>query len=230
MRTEMSQGLEVIAKEFMSDDPATKSLRCYAEYDRYFRINEVDPITILEVGVHLGESTKILSRGFPKARIVALDLTAQTIDFSAFPNVSYMQCDQRDAGRLEEIVEREFPEGIDLVLDDASHIGAFTAQTFRTCYPRLKSGGVYVIEDWGTGYLANWPDGAIYSEQTPEPAGAEIPLRLPSHDYGMVGFVKSLVDLAHEAAMRDGMSGPNSAISQIRRLEFTEGICFVMKH
>lgn len=217
--------LEQIARQFVSGDPASKSLRCYSEYDRYLYINGVNPVSILEVGVHLGVSTKVLSLGFPQARILALDVRIQPIEFSAFANVNYMQCDQRDHERLEAIIASEFPDGIDLVLDDASHLGANTARTFRVCYPRLKSGGVYIIEDWGTGYLPSWPDGAGYAELAPEPAGAEIPSRLPSHDYGMVGFVKSLVDLT------DGMSGgPNTSISQIRRLEFTEGICFVMKH
>ena len=59
--------LEQIARQFVSGDPASKSLRCYSEYDRYFYINGVNPVSILEVGVHLGVSTKVLSLGFASA-------------------------------------------------------------------------------------------------------------------------------------------------------------------
>ena len=93
--------LHRIAKDFVSNDPATKSLRCYAEYDGYFARHLPDPRTILEVGVHKGESTKVFSRAFPQAKIVAIDLAAPGIDFSDFPNVTYLQCDQTDTDRLE---------------------------------------------------------------------------------------------------------------------------------
>ena len=46
----------------------------------------------------------------------------------------------------------------------------------------------------------------------------------------MVGFVKTLVDYTHEEAMRGKHIGKSNIISQIRSLEFTEGICFIQKH
>jgi cephalosporin hydroxylase len=171
----------------------------------------------------------VFARGFPEARIVAVDLVLHDIDFSAHPNVRYLQCDQTDRERLEAIVREEFPDGLDLVLDDASHIGACSAATFLALWPHLRSGGVYIVEDWGTGYLDGWIDGAPYRELPAEPAGPGIAKRLPSHDHGMVGFVMSLVDLAHDAAMRDGLDVRTKHITQIRSLEFTEGICFALK-
>ena len=48
----------------------------------------------------------------------------------------------------------------------------------------LKPGGVYVVEDWGTGYGPKWADGAPYAPDG-TPGG---------HRAGMVGFVKELVD------------------------------------
>ncbi len=69
----------------------------------------------------------------------------------------------------------------------------------------LKPGGLYILEDWGTGYMSSWDDGAELSadvgidglEET-VPAGDGGARRLPSHDFGMVGLVKRLVD--HTAA------------------------------
>jgi hypothetical protein len=60
---------------------------------------------------------------------------------------------------------------------------------------RLKSGGHYFVEDWKTGYRADWPDGLeCGGVQLLAPAEHHIFKRIVSHDAGMVGFVKSLVD------------------------------------
>jgi hypothetical protein len=222
--------LEEIALNIRTSDPVTKSMRCYIEYEKYFEINNIFPKHILEIGVHKGESTKILSRRFPDSKIIALDISDQEIDFSEFPNIKYINCDQTDRKLLKNIILTEFPDGLDLILDDGSHIGVMSEVTFYVTYPHLKSGGVYIIEDWGTGYLKNWIDGGEYQEYKSTLNERQIPKRIPSHDYGMVGFVKSLVDLSHEQAMRNNYIGKSSGITQIRKLEFTEGICFIQKH
>jgi len=88
----------------------------------------------------------------------------------------------------------------------------------------LKPGGHYAVEDWGTGYWGNHhvhPDGEFFTPRKDngamhwlankvlKNAPIEWPKlgllgrllrryqytrRFPSHDYGMVGFVKQLVD------------------------------------
>jgi hypothetical protein len=52
----------------------------------------------------------------------------------------------------------------------------------------------HIIEDWGTGYFDDWPDGGHIQKLCSEAVDGLIPKRIPSHDFGMVGFVKSLVD------------------------------------
>ena len=37
---------------------------------------------------------------------------------------------------------------LDLVMDDASHLGPQTRASFETLFPRLRAGGLYIIEDW----------------------------------------------------------------------------------
>jgi len=115
-------------------------------------------------------------------------------DFGAYPNIVYEIADQTDRPRLEAICRLHAPEGFDLIIDDASHIGHAAAASYAALFPRLKSGGLYVIEDWGTGYYDDWPDGGHYQKINVESFDGLVPKRLPSHDFGMVGFVKSLVD------------------------------------
>jgi hypothetical protein len=189
----MSSLLE-LAKSNYSSDPVTKPLRYYEIYEQALREEGLSPKFILEIGVYEGESTKALARCFPSAHIVAVDLNLREIDFSDYENVHYLQCDQTDSAKLQSICKDHFPDGVDLVIDDASHIGHFSRLTFNYVIPYVKSGGLYIVEDWGTGYWETWVDGGLFADRKiPSPAG-RIPKSIKSHNFGMVGFVKSLVD------------------------------------
>lgn len=216
------------AKSFVSDDPTTKPLYYYGYFDEYFQKNKISPKTILEIGVFKGESTKVFSKVFPDAKIVALDFRLREIDFSGCPNVKYIQADQTDIQKLSEIISREFPQGIDLVIEDASHVGAKSHATFFGVFPFLKDRGVYIVEDWGTGYRDDWEDGKMFEPCVPD-MDADGPNRIRSHDFGMVGFVKSLVDLTHETAIRTNSSEPPRASSRLESLEFRESVCIARK-
>ena len=62
---------------------------------------------------------------------------------------THWQTDQSDASRLHEICDSAFGEAaIDLVIDDASHWYPETLASFEALFPRLRTGGVYIIEDW----------------------------------------------------------------------------------
>jgi hypothetical protein len=56
--------------------------------------------------------------------------------------------DQEDRQRMNEIMAAEFPDGLDLVIDDASHRYEPTKSSFETVFPFLRPGGIFVIEDW----------------------------------------------------------------------------------
>ncbi len=61
---------------------------------------------------------------------------------------------QQDAARLDEIWQTQFNAPLDLVIDDASHLYVPTRTSFETLFPRLRPGGLYIIEDWAWGH---WP-------------------------------------------------------------------------
>jgi SAM-dependent methyltransferase len=189
----MSSLLE-LAKSNYSSDPVTKPLRYYEIYEQALREEGLSPKFILEIGVYEGESTKALARCFPSAHIVAVDLNLREIDFSDYENVHYLQCDQTDSAKLQSICKDHFPDGVDLVIDDASHIGHLSRLTFNSVFPHVRSGGLYIIEDWGTGYWDTWMDGGRFTDCIVSGSADKIARKIPSHNFGMVGFVKSLVD------------------------------------
>src|SRR5690606_41306911 len=44
----------------------------------------------------------------------------------------------------------------DLIIDDGSHINEHVIESFNFLFPRLKSGGIYVIEDVQTSYWVDY--------------------------------------------------------------------------
>jgi hypothetical protein len=222
-----------VARNFLNTlvevDGTTKLFFFYENYNRFFSQNEFTPLSILEIGVYKGVSTKIFSRSFPAAKIVAVDKVLLDIDFSQFQNVTYLQADQADPGEFHAIINAHFPDGIDLVIEDASHIGALSCVTFQAVFPFVNKNGIYIVEDWGTGYWDTWVDGGRFQEYPMNFHDNNIPKRFPSHDFGMVGFVKSLVDMTHESAIKSNQNDKSEHSSRIKRLEFGEGFCFALK-
>lgn len=247
--------LSTAARSISSGHPATKPLDYYARYDDFLSHHRLRPRNILEIGTFEGESAKILALAFPDSRIVTVDLKKREIDFSAFPGIHYEIADQGDPESLRALVDRHFKDGIDLVIEDASHIGQLSKTTFQTLFPAVVPGGAYFVEDWGTGYWDSAIDGRSVDERqlilhgAPRQVGAASSrhqwhrrlvrragrffgikhTRLPTHDHGMVGFVKSLVDLTHEDAIRTSPAAPQKYSPRLRVLEFGRGVCMALK-
>ncbi|EGL66506.1 hypothetical protein AGRO_0751 [Agrobacterium sp. ATCC 31749] len=171
-----------------SRDQISKPDHYYESYERFFGSLREKPLSFFEIGVYRGESTKVFAEYFSRANIVGVDFDLHNIDLTGFDNITLYQGDQSDAPFLTDLVERHAASGVDIIIDDASHEGCLSLATFGILFPLLKSGGLYAIEDWGTGYWSDRPDGQAY-----KPLDV-VGDRLVSHDYGMVGFVKSLVD------------------------------------
>jgi len=162
---------------------------------------------LLELGVWDGDSLIMWRRGMPRATIVGVDLQPPDLDLGH--RVKIVGGDQTDGALLRRIRDEHAPGGFDVIIDDASHLGVTTARSLQRLYrEHLRPGGIYCIEDWGTGYLPTWADGAELTglvgsdelDRTPSAQDLDHsgPVHLPSHDVGMVGLVKRLVD--HVAA------------------------------
>lgn len=217
------------ASKTHSGHPTTKPLGYYKKYDDFLNHHNIAPKAILEIGTFEGESTKILSEAFPDSQILSLDIQMRPIDFSTCKNVTYKQADQINQDQLVPLITNHFPKGIDLVIEDASHFGYFSKLTFDIIFKFVKPHGAYFIEDWGTGYWDDWLDGSNFQNFPQLPHYNNIPKRIPSHDFGMVGFVKSLVDLTHEGSIKNKFQDKSTFSSRIEVLEFGEGVCMVLK-
>ncbi len=171
--------------------------------------------TLLELGVWNGHSLEMWRDAFPRATVVGIDLQPPDMDLG--PRVHIVSGDQSDAALMQRVREEHAPAGFDVIIDDASHFGVLTARSLQILYSQhLRRGGLYCIEDWGTGYLLDWHDGGplndaldvqgLDASSVSTEAETAAPVPMPSHELGVVGLVKRLID--HTASGTVGFAQP----------------------
>jgi hypothetical protein len=220
-------------------------------YEEFFRSLLDKEIRLLELGIHRGGSLLLWRDYFQKGLIVGLDINPVLLHDESGRIRTY-QGMQQDTGLLDRIARETAPEGFDVIIDDCSHIGMLSRVTFWHLFDlHLKSGGIYVIEDWGTGYWDTWVDGVRYRPHSQRYSPSvhfisraitwlqinQIMSCLPlvsrllagvkavflkgqyhSHDFGMVGFIKELID---ELGMKD-ITNPEFGVPPHRQSKFRE--------
>jgi hypothetical protein len=182
------------------DVNAVKPAPLVALYERLFASFREAEFTLFELGINDGDSLVMWRDAFPNATIVGLDIEVPQVELG--DRVHMWKGDQTDCALLAEIRHKHAPGGFDIVIDDASHLGAETAASLRCLFnAHLRSGGLYVIEDWFTGYTDWWADGRIMDEAGFEVEGAGRVrrslgggTRFPSHDFGIPGVIKQVID------------------------------------
>ena len=118
--------------------------------------------TIVELGIAAGGSTALLALLADPRKLIACELDAAPVaalteflkdhrlDSAVRP---FYGIDQGDRSRLAELVDAERAgAALDLVIDDASHLYEETRSSFEVLYPRLRPGGLFIIEDWAADY------------------------------------------------------------------------------
>lgn len=100
-----------------------------------------DNCRLLEVGIACGNSLRMWAEYFgAKAEIVGVDIH---VDCSPPPRTTLIQADATKPEVLEMLGNATF----DVIIDDGSHMQADQEATFRLLSPRVRAGGLYIIED-----------------------------------------------------------------------------------
>ena len=153
----MTGNLTELADRYGSDKGSTKHR--YTElYHMLFSPLRNRKISFMEMGLLIGgpehgksadretpdlPSIRMWLEYFPKAHIIGLDIS----DFSWFEHdrFQFLRCDMDERSNIAEAT-REIG-ALDVILDDASHASHHQQNAFLELFPRLKSGGLYIIED-----------------------------------------------------------------------------------
>jgi len=194
-----------------------------SNYEKYFEHLRDKPINLLELGVNKGGSLLLWGRYFEKGTISGVDIN--DVDIKQNSKLHFFKGSQSDRNFLNQLAAQVAPGGFDIIIDDASHYGGLTKQSFQILFERhLKPGGIYVIEDWGTGYWPDWVDGGEFNE----PMDTE--KEFPSHHFGMVGMVKQLIDeLARSDMKSDRLGNDPSKKPMIVEMAIYTGQVFLKK-
>lgn len=140
--------------------------------DFYRSLAAKNPKTVMEIGMFEGGSLVYFDKLYRPDRLVGLDVRQKPIEpleayAASRPHIkTYYSRYQEKPGTL--MAAREnFPTGIDLVVDDASHLYEQTKATFSMLFPLVRAGGTYVIEDWS---WSLWPayqkSDSVWSDKT----------------------------------------------------------------
>lgn len=115
-------------------------IEVYEELLRPYRAGS----TVLEIGVAQGLSLKLWSAYFTDALVVGVDLDDAALK-ARFPGERFRVV-LADATRPE-LLPRLGALTFDVVIDDGSHVLEDQLKTFLLLKPRMRRGGLYVIED-----------------------------------------------------------------------------------
>lgn len=126
-------------------------------YHRYFEKYRSTNVKMLEIGVAKGGSLKLWRDYFgAEAKIFGIDILPECERHDGV----YGQVrigSQADEKFLTSVAD-EMGE-IDIVLDDGSHDSHHIRKSFQVLFPRLKNGGVYIIEDLHAAYWNTYSGG-----------------------------------------------------------------------
>lgn len=228
-------------------------------YENYLQPLLGREVKLLELGIYKGGSLQLWRDYFPQGTIAGLDLNPASVD-DPTGRIRIYQGKQEDVRLLDRIAEETAPDGFDVIIDDCSHIGELTRISFWHLFDHhLKPGGLYVIEDWCTGYWDSFFDGVGFSyrpnlrfsaasfrlrsalahlqRSVPTLNGILRPIKrllnrrqFRSHNYGLVGFVKELVD---ECGMgditREDFGIPPARPSKFKEIRISAGQVLIVK-
>ncbi|MGH9380128.1 MAG: class I SAM-dependent methyltransferase [Thermoanaerobaculia bacterium] len=120
--------------------------------DYYKSLRDRRPRAILEIGMFDGGSMVLLDKLYQPAVLVGVDICDELPALEVYrrsrPHIRTLYRTSQDDPGLPDRLRQHFPNGIDLIVDDASHHYNRTRKTFQHLFPLLRPGGLYVIEDW----------------------------------------------------------------------------------
>jgi cephalosporin hydroxylase len=166
----------------------SRLLRQYLDFLAPHRVEN-----LLELGIWQGGSPLFYGLATDVKRVVALDIIhkdpAADPDMDPALRLSYRNpaideiifahnlgervklhfgTSQADPAAVTAIIDSEFGGApIDLVIDDASHHYDLSRKSFDIIFPRLREGGLYIIEDWQWAHMddARYQNGEVFGGQ-----------------------------------------------------------------
>lgn len=130
-------------------DKSSMTHHYLGNYEKYMGPMQDKELIILELGVAGGASIATWREYFPNAKVYGIDNNPDTMGENVFVG------DQTDIGFLEKCLAVIGGEP-NIIIDDASHEGWRTIESFKHLFPKLAAGGFYFVEDTATFYSTHY--------------------------------------------------------------------------
>ena len=121
-------------------------------YEKFLREYKGKPVKLLEIGVSRGGSLSLWRKYFgPDATIYGVDVDTSCEQYDGVD--AQVRIGSQDNVKFISAVVQEMG-GVNIVVDDGSHISRHIRTTFNTVFPLMNDGGIYIVEDLHAAY---WP-------------------------------------------------------------------------
>ncbi|CKG92187.1 putative O-methyltransferase [Mycolicibacterium smegmatis] len=152
-RDDSPPGETAIGKIFDKSEHIHKLRHYLPIYERFLPGAE----RMLEIGVDRGGSLKMWREFLPDTTIVGLDINQNSAQFDDPERDVHVRIgDQTDTSFLSSVDDEFGP--FDVILDDGGHTPNQMISSFQFLFPRLKPGGVYLVEDVCANYWMGYRD------------------------------------------------------------------------
>jgi len=119
-------------------------------YEQYFRNLRDQHISLLEIGIAKGHSLRMWKEYFPHAVIYGLDVNYECQLYSQ-DRIIVKIGDSTNLRMIKEFFQNDM---FDIIIDDGSHNPMHQIMSYCVSRPKLKTNGMYFIEDiCGNGFL-----------------------------------------------------------------------------
>jgi hypothetical protein len=112
-------------------------------YEVIFEGKQNEHLIITEIGVAGGFSIQCWLEYFKNSKIYAVDINWSECEFTNWPEDKVIRLNA-DATKTE---TAELIEPSDIIIDDGSHLIQDQIASFNLLYPKMNTGGIYIIED-----------------------------------------------------------------------------------
>lgn len=195
--------LKEIKKELGGRGMINKEDNFLEEYDKAFKHLKDQPIKLLEIGISVGGCLQMWAKYFSKGEITGIDITPEcNRDFG--DRIETFIGDQTDTKFLETLGD------FDIIIDDGGHTMKQQITSFEYLFPKMKDGGIYIIEDLHTSYWGEFID----------------------QDLTAIDYIKSLLDTINKRAIshsRSSMKDKAFPKFDIYSMHLTDSLCIIEK-
>lgn len=129
------------------------------KYDKILASFRESFLSVLEIGVAQGQSIRMWTDYFTKATIHGADISKASESCQLYSDrIKFHLLDQTDGEQLKNL-EQYSP--FDLIIDDGTHFWKEQIFTFKTLFPYMRKGGIYIVEDTSTSYWKEYKNNPI---------------------------------------------------------------------